>query len=263
MKEALYAVYKFVPLLLYPAGMTFLLSLASLVALALKKKGRALFLVVLALTVFTVSALPVTSHVLTRSLEGQYLPQAEYSKASAIVLLGGAEVPPEPPRIHPETNVNGDRILHAARLYRQGAAPYIIPTGGKYRKLKHYRGTAAEVNAALLVELFGVPQEAILLEGESRTTGDHGRLVRAILEEKGLPLEVLLVTSASHMPRSVRVFEKAGFTLHPAPTDFSADEEFLWEVRSFIPTAEALDGTTRAVHEYYGLIAYRLLGWIN
>ena len=263
MKETLYSVYKFVPLLLYPAGMTFLLSLASLVALARKRKGRALFLVVLALTVFTVSALPVTSHLLTRSLERQYPPRAEYPKAAAIVLLGGGEVPPEPPRIHPETNMNGDRILHAARLYRQGAAPYVLPTGGKFRNLKHYRGTAAEVNAALLVELFGVPPQAILLEGKSRTTSDHGGTVRAILEEKGLPLEVILVTSALHMPRSVRVFEKAGFTLHPAPTDFGANEEFPWEVRSFLPTAGALHGTTRALHEYYGLFAYRILGWIN
>jgi len=262
MNEVVYLLSKFLPLPFYPAGMTFLLCLFCFLALLRGRRKWGLFFAGLALVVFTVSSLPVTSYLLTRSLEKQYLPRAEYPEASAIVLLGGAEVPPEPPRLYPETNMNADRILHAARLYRQKAAPYIIPTGGKFSNLKHYKGTAAEVSAELLTELFGVPREAILLEGKSRNTSDHGPAVRAILEGKGLPLTVILVTSARHMPRSVKVFEKAGFTFYPAPTDYSTNQESVLEVRSFIPTAEALDGTTRTLHEYYGLLAYRLFGWI-
>jgi uncharacterized SAM-binding protein YcdF (DUF218 family) len=263
MKDVIYEAYKFLPLLLYPAGLTALLALLGLLALIFGRRKKAVSFVVLAMVIFVGSSLPATSHFLNRSLEGRYLPLEEYPKVSAIVLLGGAEVPPNPPRVHPETNMNADRIMHAARLYHQGVAQYIIPTGGRFRLEKTYQGTAAEVSEALLAELFDVPREAILVEGESLITGDHGAAVRAVLEAKGLPLKVVVVTSARHMPRSVKVFEKSGIEFFPAPTDFGADAEYVWEARSFIPTAEALDGTTRALHEYYGLAAYRVFRWVD
>ena len=83
-----------------------------------------------------------------------------------------------------------------------------------------------------------------------------------ILEERGLPADVILVTSAMHMRRAAAVFEKQGFRVHPAPTDFAASTEGAWSVMSFFPSAHHLYLTTRAVHEYFGLFVYWVLGRI-
>jgi uncharacterized SAM-binding protein YcdF (DUF218 family) len=253
---------KFLPLPFYPVGLTAVLCFFTFMALLFKKTRSAAFYSFLAFVVLSVSSMPVTSHLLVRSLESAYSPQVKYARASAIVLLGGAGVPPLAPRIYPETGEAGDRIMHAARLYRQEAAPLMILTGGKISFLKEYEGSEAEVNEELLVELFDVPRSAILLDTMARNTHDHAPNVRSILQQRGLPLEVIVVTSAMHMPRAVMVFESYGFAVTPAPTDFRAEESFQKKAINYFPQVGALAGTTAALHEYYGMLAYELLGWI-
>ena len=253
---------KFLPLPFYPVGFTVVLCFFTVMALLFKKTKSALFYSFLAFVVLLASSMPVTSHLLVRSLESMHPPQVSFPKASAIVLLGGAGVPPLAPRIYPETGEAGDRTMHAARLYQQKVAPLMIVTGGKIPFLMEYEGSEAEVNEALLVELFNVPQSAIILESQARNTHDHAPNVRSILQQRELPLEVVVVTSAMHMPRAVMVFESYGFTVYPAPTDFRAEEHFQKKAINYFPQVGALGGTTAALHEYYGMLAYELLGWI-
>jgi len=257
------AVTKFLPLPFYPVAFTFLLLLVSLLLHLFNKRRVGVLFLFLGICVLTVSAMPYTSGLLVRSLEKQYSPQVKYPKSSAIVLLGGAEVPPVAPRIYPETSEGADRIMHTARLYHQGHAPYVISTGGPYIFRKNYTGSAAKVSADLLAELFGVPRRVILLEETSQNTRQHGPEVRKILGARNLPLEIIVVTTATHMPRAVKVFETEGFTVHPAPTDYYVDKEADLTPMSFIPTAGALKGTHDALHEYYGMAAYKLLKWID
>jgi uncharacterized SAM-binding protein YcdF (DUF218 family) len=86
--------------------------------------------------------------------------------------------------------------------------------------------------------------------------------VRSILQQRELPLDVIMVTSAMHMPRAAMVFESYGFTVYPAPTDFRADASFQKKAINYLPQAGALANTTAALHEYYGMLAYEILGWI-
>ena len=61
------------------------------------------------------------------------------------------------------------------------------------------------------------------------------------------------------MYRSVKVFENQGFTVRPAPTDYLVDKKFDFGFTSFLPQVAMLDWTTKALHEYYGLIAYTIM----
>jgi uncharacterized SAM-binding protein YcdF (DUF218 family) len=261
MNEAFYYAAKFLPLVAYPLGLSINLCLLALLLLIFKRRRKALLLALLALTILIASSLPVTSWRLVRSLESRYDPKAEYPQSSAIVLLGGAGVPALAPRIYPETGCQADRILHTARLYHQGFAPWVVAAGGWEPILKDFDGSESDVNRNLLAELFGVPREKVLVESESRNTREHPPGVKALLEKKGLPPVIILVTSAMHMERSVKVFEKAGFTVYPAPTDFGADADFQPKAIHYLPHAGALSGTTAALHEYYGMLAYRIFDW--
>ena len=82
---------------------------------------------------------------------------------------------------------------------------------------------------------------------------------------------IILVTSASHMPRSVALFEKQGFEVIPAPTDFTVTQAgwdklksggLASQVLSLLPSAENLGLTTRMLKEYFGMLVYRLNGWM-
>ena len=61
------------------------------------------------------------------------------------------------------------------------------------------------------------------------------------------------------MHRSVKVFEKQGFTVYPAPTDYLVESKFDFGFTSFLPQVAMLGWTTKVFHEYYGLIAYTIL----
>jgi len=73
------------------------------------------------------------------------------------------------------------------------------------------------------------------------------------------------------MPRAVRVFERQGLEVIPAPTDFlvtQADWQYLREAGlhtqliNLLPSAGNLELTTRALKEYIGIAVYRLRGWL-
>lgn len=60
--------------------------------------------------------------------------------------------------------------------------------------------------------------------------------------------QLLLVTSAAHMPRAMKIFKMAGMEPVAAPTDFLARRDHWWR----LSTAN-LDNSAKAIHEYLGM----------
>jgi uncharacterized SAM-binding protein YcdF (DUF218 family) len=104
---------------------------------------------------------------------------------------------------------------------------------------------------------FGGDPARIDMQSQSRTTFEDALFSAALLKPK--PSEKwLLVTSAMHMPRAVGCFRVAGFQLEPYPVDSftgGLSGPFLFNIGS-----SALFQFDRAVKEWIGLIAYRLMG---
>ena len=80
-----------------------------------------------------------------------------------------------------------------------------------------------------------------------------------LLRERGLN-RVLLVTSASHMPRSVAVFRKQGLEIIPSPTDVQVVARPFTLIQ-ILPGLGALEYSNTALKEWFGLMTYRLRGW--
>lgn len=253
---------KLVASLLYPTGLVcILLAIGILFLFKGKQKMGKYVCLVGGIGLFLFSH-PLVAHYLVRSLECRYLPQSTYPQSSAIVLLGGAVVPPVPPRIYPETNDAADRVLHAVRMYKKKYAPYIITSGRPIIDFDRHRVNEARTTHQLLTELFAVDPDDIILEEQSRNTHDHAVTMDRMFAERSMKKEIILVTSALHMARSVGVFKKQGFAVHPAPTDFIMEKRVFSGYLDFFPSAEALALSTRAIHEFYGIIGYKLFGWI-
>ncbi len=257
---------KLLPLFLYPLGLACVLMVVALVLLWKRPRGAAVA-ILLALMVLLVGSNGWVSLQLVRSLEWQNIPPTELPQADAIVVLGGGIKPALPPRPWVDLSEEGDRVIHAARLYQQKKAPLIVVSGGRI----DWRGVGIPESEDMteILRWLGVPPGAILQDPNSLNTHENAVNVQQILSSRGIR-RVLLVTSAIHMPRSLLIFKRQGITAVPAPTDFLVTFNDLKEQQSssqatllnLLPDVDRLETSTRALKEYVGLVVYRLKGWL-
>jgi uncharacterized SAM-binding protein YcdF (DUF218 family) len=255
------------PLFLYPVGV---ISLLLAIALILHRHPRWMKgLVISALVILLVSSNRVVSTSLVRSLEWQYFPPNPIPTADVIVVLGGGTDSAQPPRSMVEVNGAGDRVLYALALYKKGIAPHLLLSGGTIDWLESRSSTPASEMADLL-QLMGVPAEALWLQPRSQNTAEDATFSAQMIHEKfpNSPApRVLLVTSAAHMPRSVLLFRQAGIEVIPAPTDYSVTEaswnelfrpDFQGQLVGLLPSAGNISAVTNVLKEYIGITVARL-----
>lgn len=257
---------KLLPLFIYPLGLSCLLILFAL-WLCYRRSRKAYVPILIALLILAIAGNIQVGNQLIASLERQYPPLTTPPKADLIVILGGGTRNNEPPRILPDLNDRGDRLLYAAKLYQDGVAPKILLSGGR---IQWYGGESSEAESmATILELFSIPSENMILESRSLNTHENAIFTKEILQREKLK-RILLVTSAAHMPRAIAIFRRANIDVIPAPTDFMVSDRNLIEnsysleskILSFIPTSDSLDFTTQALKEYIGIFIYRLRGWL-
>ena len=248
--------------LVLPLNLSILLGLAALVLARRRRGGLAAAAGLLSLAILVTASLPVASDALVSSLERDFPPAdpATAPTAGAIVVLGGSVAAGTPPRRGPELVDASDRVLHAARLFRAGKAPLVVPSGGRLPWSAAARSEAAEM-ADLLVE-WGVPRAAILEEGKARTTSENAVETARLLRARGVR-RVLLVSSSIHMRRALASFRAEGLEPVPSPCDALVARSKPGEALDWIPRPDALDRTQRALKELLGLAVYRLTGRAN
>jgi uncharacterized SAM-binding protein YcdF (DUF218 family) len=183
--------------------------------------------------------------------------QADGRAPDGIVVLGGSiDSDISAARNALETDASSERIFTMLELARRYPQARIVFSGGSANLIEN---TVAEAPVAgQLLQQFGVAPDRIILESGSRTTAENATMTRDLVAPK--PGERwLLVTSAFHMPRSIGVFRAIGFEVEAYPVD--------WRTRGwgdvrwpFEKLSAGLARTDVAVHEWVGLIAYRLSG---
>ena len=173
------------------------------------------------------------------------VPIEAISPKDVVILLGGGLAQPG------HMGVTGDRVMQADLLWRAGKAQVIIVTGA----------TDASF-AAELLQAYGVPPNSIIVESNSRNSHENAINTAAIWRERHFR-SGLLVTSATHMPRALASFRKAGLDVAPWPADFNfrGVRYPASSIFDFLPGADALGMTTVAIKEWLGLAIYRLRGW--
>lgn len=248
---------------LYPVGLSVTLLAVGIVLFARRHNRSGAMFAVAALACTLLFSSTFVARALMRGLESQYEQKTDYPPVSAIVLLTGSPQPAVPPRHYVEVGPAADRTLHAVRLLKQGKAPVLVITGTCASCIGKRTDTEASLTKQLIMELCSVKDSQIVLEEQARTTREHGTYCKKLFEDRHWAKSVILVTSAYHMPRSVAIFKKQGFTVFPAPTDFHFDNILIKNIYDFFPTSTALDLSTTALHEYYGLIGYFLFGWVR
>lgn len=229
-------------LALPPASLAVGLLIAGvLVLLRLRRLAR--LVTVLAIGELLLLSLQPVATALITPLQDQARALAKAAPAccyDAIVVLGGGIGPASPPLIpDPHLTDAADRVWHAARLYHRGLAPRIIASGGG----------SSEMSEAAAMRIFladlRVPAEAILVEDASRNTIENIRHVRTLVKDG----RVALVTSASHMPRAMRLARSAGLNAAAFPTDWEEPPEAGYWWQDWLPSLNALSVSSLALVE--------------
>lgn len=136
------------------------------------------------------------------------------------------------------------RTVEAIRIGQLYPKTTIVLSGTSWRGICD----VADYAAGILKKFF--PKDRIRIQYESQDTRQEAEMFKL---QFGSSRPVILVTSASHMPRAVRNFKKQGIRVIPAPTDFKIKSSKLW-VSDFLPSPEYLKISETAIHEYLGLI---------
>ncbi len=210
----------------------------------------------LAFAQILVFSLPVTANWLLGKLEAQHPPQAELWQQTpwpeAIVVLGAGRNRDAPEYGGESTSLAGiERLRYAALLQRKTGLPILV-TGG--RPLPD-TVSEARLMATVLRDEYQVPVR--WLEEDSHTTWQNAAFTDRILTENGVQ-SAWLVTQAWHMPRSLYAFQGRTVKYLPASTSYGATIPWTDLYMNWVPQPTALVRSMVALHEWVGLLWYRL-----
>ena len=148
------------------------------------------------------------------ALEGQFPPlnMAVARRFDTIVVLGGGIYPKG--SLRPTDTLSyysTERTMCGVELFLKGYGEQLLFSGGDSSIFGE--GPEEAVTMKQLAAKLGVPEGAMLIETRSRTTYEGAVEVQRLVGGKS----VLLVTSASHIPRALGLFRKQGIDTTPAP----------------------------------------------
>ena len=236
---------------LMPSGFMALCFLGGLAALLFKRARKAgVVLLSAGSLVYLVLSLGPFSDALLGYLEYSY-PRYEVTETSAgadtIVVMAGYAADEN---YYPlSSKVNGAalfRLVEAYDLWLGDQTRQVVITGG---------GEVPEIMRSVLVRL-GVPSGQILVENRSYSSDASAVNIKEMLGERSF----ILVTSAGHMPRTMKIFQRAGVKPLPAPTDFMASKDPFQA--NLPPSVQHLYYSEMALHELVAMVWYRIKGTI-
>ena len=235
-----------------PFNIFWILLLCSLFALILKRNTLFNWLIAGCIGWFVLVSTPLVPAILINSLEDQHNPvfveelddpDAEYH----IIVLGSGHGIDDrlPANSLLSANALG-RLNEGIRLHRQLPNSRLVLSGfsssGRTSQAEMLRKTAV---------LLGVNEESTLIQTEPGNTCEEARVYA---ENFGTQYPVILVTSATHMPRAMVLFESQGIHPMASPTNYRLRGS--WKKKRIgLPAVNNINNTQSALYEYAGRLS--------
>lgn len=199
---------------------------------------------------FLITMQPFAS-IFINSLENDYeslLDSNKIKSAEYIIILGGGYTDDEKMPASSQLGVSSlARLVEGMRLKRINPTAKLIFSGGK--QFNENKTQASLSNKAYL-SLINDTIINILSEQAHNTKSEADEAFELIGKSK-----LILVTTASHMPRSVYLFNKMGCNVIAAPCDFTVKD---FEYFPGFPSGMSIHQTEIAIHEYVAICGYKL-----
>lgn len=250
-----YFLSKLIPLIFQPIGITFLF----LIIYLRYKKNFFLYTAIFTLWILSTH---ITAELLIGFVESpwQQLSIASIEKADAIVVLSGGLQPVSNKTIKQEWQ-DPDRFFYGVDLLKAKKASSLIFTSG-IRPLQNNVVPESRIYLEKALEI-GVPKNKILITKFAKNTSEEAQKVRELFknnDELGSS-KIILVTSAFHMWRAKKIFERNNFQVISFPVDFKKNDYKNNMITFFIkvmPNSYDLSRSSLAIREIMGRIIYRV-----
>jgi uncharacterized SAM-binding protein YcdF (DUF218 family) len=194
-------------------------------------------LIYMAIGVIYIISTPIFSNNFFKLVEGSEYrkPISAIDSADAIVVLSEMLGISEVGDSTYEEWGDPDRFFGGIALFKAGKAQKLVFTGGKmpWDKIKKTEGEVLKEYAVSN----GIPSENILVTKDVENTADEALAAKKLI---GPSKRIILVTSAYHMYRAKRLFEKQGFNVIPYKVDYKVERNKEMVIMDFLPDAESL-----------------------
>jgi len=157
-------------------------------------------------------------------------------------------------------NDGSDRLIIALELYHTNRVDKIVLSGGSGLLLKPQEKESILVKEKLLN--LGVSIDDIILENESKNTHENAVFTNSVLRDiYGEEGHYVLITSAFHMRRAKKCFEKNDLNFEYLKVDFQIDDEDYDLSTYIVPSAYTLGNWQLLIKEWIGYMMYWLNGY--
>jgi len=198
------------------------------------------------------------SDICLKPLEYKYPPVMDlhqFSEVKWVVVLGGGHnSDPNLPVTSQISESSLSRLVEGIRIHKLLPKSKLVLSGGAV-----FDPVPESKVMAGVAEVMGIGENRLVLEKLSKDTKDQARLIHEIVGDE----RFILVTSASHMPRSMALFQKLGMKPIPAPADYWVKKRHRISPGVLFPNADSLRKMERVFYEYLGLGWAWLRGQIN
>lgn len=159
------------------------------------------------------------------------------------------------------TGETADRFVQPLLLYKKGLVKKLIITGGNVniKGLKMDETQESKKVKEVLIAM-GVAEKDIYLEENARNTHENATYTKKILAPY-LAEEMVLVTSAMHMPRAKACYTKEGFKVVVYPADIKKKDTPSGILDLVIPQERNLSKFAELIREMTGFVIYKVVGF--
>lgn len=246
--ELLFSLKKLISFFIKPYGLILLILMVGLYFLFAKKEKLSKVLLSLGVFLLLLFSYSPFSNMLVSGLEDRFV-KYDYSHEGIkyIHVLGSGHTSDDTQPLSSLISNSGvKRVLEGVLIHKNIAGSKLIFTGyGDKNEISN-----AEINKRLAISL-GVNEEYIIIDETPKDTNDEAFFAKKITQGE----ELILVTSATHMQRSLAIFASVGLYPTPAPTDFHKKE-----ILSYfeLPCLGSLQNSQMSMHEYIGILWSKL-----
>ncbi len=222
-----------------------------------KRAISVILLLLLLVSLYFLSIEPGSDFIL-KGLEERYPPLdlERVKNVDAILILGGGLNEGRSPifgeDLYPK-EYTLSRLIYGYLVWKKLMVPIILSGG---RPLMRLPGTEADVMKDFLVKL-GVPDSFLIVENKSRNTYENAIYSLKICKDSDFN-HIILITSAFHLMRAMKLFSEKGITIYPAPSSYLTEAHpYTWI--SFLPHANYLYYSFLGLKERVGMLFYKIL----
>jgi uncharacterized SAM-binding protein YcdF (DUF218 family) len=251
-----YILRNIISALFMPLAIFWILLLTGTLLFWVKKRKSARNILIFSLVWLAGISFSPLPYLLTSSLENRYKPLTELSRFAndssvhIIVLGGGHESDPSLPANNQLSLAALGRLAEGIRIHRLLPGSLLITSGWQVNDTKPQ--ALVQKETAILL---GIPPAEIRTLVKPVNTEEEAQ---CYAKEFGKSHKLVVVTDAAHMPRAIMWFRKAGLVPVAAPTNHMIKQSPGHSKFNLFPSSDNIARMEYAVHEYIGILWFKI-----